>query len=134
MNLRRCVPQRCGCMIAGELRCPLPPPLPAFAHMQAAHVHVPQNKLLATHLLTAADLDEQSGSAGKLRHLGAAGLALLQQLLQELGGLPAGNYLLAHAPGDVTCCLFKALPPDMQETMVSPQAAGNCWRLTPYVA
>jgi hypothetical protein len=102
--------------------------------MQAAHVHVPQNKLMATDLLTAADLDEQSGSAGKLRHLGAAGLALLQQLLQELGGLPAGQYLLAHAPGDPACCLFKALPADMQETMVRPLAAGNRLLLISFVS
>ena len=101
--------------------------LPASCWMQAAHVHVPHNRLLATDLLTAADLEEQSGSAGRLRHLGRAGLALLQQLLQKLGGLPAGRYLLAHAPGDSACCLFKALPPDMQDSMVSPpwQLASN---------
>ncbi|KAL4457520.1 hypothetical protein ABPG75_012385 [Micractinium tetrahymenae] len=95
---------------------------PTADALLAAHVHVPHSKLLSCQALTAADLERHCSGAGKddggeaasrhMRRLAGAGLALLQQLLGALGALPPGRYLLAHAPGEPTCCLFKALSPE----------------------
>lgn len=94
---------------------------------QAAHVHVPHSKLLSCQTLTAADLElhcsggsEESGGEAASRHmrrLAGAGLALLHQLLGALGALGPGRYLLAHAPGEPTCCLFKALSEEAAEAV-----------------
>lgn len=95
--------------------------------LQAAHVHVPHSKVLSWQTLTAGDLERHCSGAGEdeggdaaaqhMRRLAGAGLALLQQLLGALGALGPGRYLLAHAPGEPTCCLFKALPAEAAEAV-----------------
>ncbi len=105
---------------------------------QAAHVHVPHSKLLSCQTLTAADLElhcsggsEEDGGEAASRHmrrLAGAGLALLHQLLGALGALGPGRYLLAHAPGEPTCCLFKALSEEAAEAVeVTGRGAGGMW-------
>ncbi|KAL4440696.1 hypothetical protein ABPG77_000405 [Micractinium sp. CCAP 211/92] len=100
---------------------------PTADALLAAHVHVPHSKLLSCQTLTAADLElhcsggsEEDGGEAASRHmrrLAGAGLALLHQLLGALGALGPGRYLLAHAPGEPTCCLFKALSEEAAEAV-----------------
>ena len=95
-------------------------------------MHVWHSRLLSAEALTAADLEQLSladhereslsggaaaAAAARMRLVAGVGLALLQQLLQLLGRMPPGRYLLAHSPGEDTCCLFKALPPEAADAV-----------------
>ena len=123
------------------------PPTHSSTLLQVAHVHIPHAKLLCTERLSAADLEAQCSSAGggsgvgseggasggsRLQDLARVGLGWLQEdLLQRLGDLPPGQYLLAHAPREPTACLYKALPPELQahSSEVRGMRICLCWGL-----
>lgn len=87
---------------------------PGVAAVHVAHAQVPLGRLLVCDGQSAGQLEARAG-AGRLRQLAGAGLRGLEQLLRALGRQPPGRYLLAHAPEDATCCLFRALPPELAE-------------------
>ena len=102
---------------------------------QVAHVHVPRGKVQSCEELTSADIERQFGGDGapaeqggsRMHQAAAAGLELLQQLLRAVGQQPPGRYLLCRAPRDTTCCLFRALPPDLEASV----QASYCRSLLP---
>ncbi|EFN58612.1 hypothetical protein CHLNCDRAFT_140814 [Chlorella variabilis] len=95
---------------------------PAVNTLLVAHVHVPRGKVQSCEELTSADIERQFGGDGapaeqggsRMHQAAAAGLELLQQLLRAVGQQPPGRYLLCRVPRDTTCCLFRALPPDLE--------------------
>lgn len=88
---------------------------PDAAALLAAHVHVPHSRLLTSERLTAGDIEGLCGGAPRMRALAAAGLAMLQGLLRELGRQPPGRYLLTHVPYEQQCCLFRAVPAEVAQ-------------------
>ncbi|PRW56140.1 zinc finger domain containing [Chlorella sorokiniana] len=93
---------------------------PSASTVLAAHVHVPHSRLLSAERLTAGDLEQLIGGAPRMRQLAAAGLAMLQGLLRELGRQPPGRYLLTHVPYEEQCCLFRAVPAEVAEYAQGP--------------
>lgn len=88
---------------------------PSAAAVLAAHVNVPHSRLLSAERLASADLEQLIGGTARMRQLAAAGLAMLQGLLRELGRQPPGRYLLTHVPYEEQCCLFRAVPAEVAE-------------------
>lgn len=77
---------------------------------------VRSSKLLQTEQHSARELLDLAASAG----LSPAFLwRLLQRLLGMLSGLSSGHYLLTHAPGSASMCLFAALPEELDADQVS---------------
>lgn len=67
---------------------------------------MPQSKVAsASELLAPSDLAAECGGA----LAAGAGLAFVHSVLCALRALPAGRYLLTHAPQDATVCLFRAV-------------------------
>lgn len=67
---------------------------------------MPQSKVAsASERLAPSDLAAECGGA----LAAGAGLAFVHSVLCALRALPAGRYLLTHAPQDATVCLFRAV-------------------------
>jgi hypothetical protein len=78
--------------------------------MQVGHVGVRTLKLLHSERHSGRELSDLAASAG---FCPAFLWRLLQRLLGLLGGLSAGRYLLTHAPGSTSVCVFAALPEEV---------------------
>lgn len=94
---------------------------PAASSVLVARVQVLHSRLISTERLSAGDLEQLVGSAvgyaARMRQLAGAGLGMLQALLLELAQQKPGRYLLVHAPNEDQCCLFRALPPDVEASV-----------------
>ncbi|KAI3436542.1 hypothetical protein D9Q98_005958 [Chlorella vulgaris] len=103
---------------------------PIVDSVLVAHVHVLKGKLMCCETLTAPAIEQLLSGEGSapaeaaavIRRLAASGLAFLQQLLALLREQSPGQYLLTHSPGDPSCCLYRALPREMEEALGAQEA------------